>query len=400
MQKFVGVLAALRTEMYQFPSRKIHWWEYITRVMQFRTMLKYRKATLQDVYDECGMSKESQAVISANAGDMMSPPEELSIYGFLGLFGGYNTGAYYPTKHFKYYIDRLAQFITDKPGCHIYYETPVTKINTDGDHVTSVETADGKTFTAAQYICNMDPQSAAHKLIGWEKVPTKFRKALTYDYCPSGMVIYLGLKDIDLKKYGFGKFNTWHLEQWDMNKNWKEQLAGDFSKPWIFISTPTLHSSAPGTAPAGHQIMEIATVTDYDSFKKAQDRDMVEYARMKRELAERILDLVEEKYVPDLRKHIAMKVVGTSVTSEDYVLSPFGSAYGSVMNPKNMGLGRLKAKTPWNNLFWCNASSGYAGLYGTVHTGMQLYMDLTGDRFYDASTGPTDEEFIAALPKQ
>ena len=61
--------------------------------------------------------------------------------------------------------------------------------------------------------------------------------------------MYLGLKDLDLKQHGFGSFNTWHLPRWDMNEMWNDQLAGDFSDPWIFISTATLHSGAAGCRP-------------------------------------------------------------------------------------------------------------------------------------------------------
>ncbi len=395
-KRFTDIMARIRDELSYFPMGKIRWWHYITKAYRFRTLIQYKNKTLQHVFDECGLSKEAQAVLIANAGDMMSPPEELSIFGYVGLFGGYNTGAYYPSKHFRYYVDRLTKFITDHEGCHIYYEMPVTKVETDGDQVTHVQTKDGKIFKAKQYICNMDPQLAA-EMIGWEKFPASFQKPLKYKYSPSGMVVYLGLKDIDLRKYGFGKHNVWHLEQWDMNQIWREQLKGDFSKPWFFISTPSLHTDEPGTTPPGGQIMEIATLTDYDSFKQAQDRSYAEYTKMKMALADRLLDLIEQKYVPDIRKHIAVKVVGTTVTNEDFVMAPKGNAYGSLMDPAQISTNRLRAETPWKNFFWCNASSGYAGVYGTVGTGMALYMALTGDEFYRASEGPTDEEFIRAI---
>ena len=41
---------------------------------------------------------------------------------YSALFGGYNQGAYYPTKHYKYYVERLISFITGHQGCHVYYE--------------------------------------------------------------------------------------------------------------------------------------------------------------------------------------------------------------------------------------------------------------------------------------
>jgi phytoene dehydrogenase-like protein len=396
MEKFVGLCKKLREEFRYLPDRKLTWLDYFN-VWRVPNIIKYRKATLQDVFDECGLSKEGQAVLDANAGDFMLPPEKLSFFMYLALFGGYNTGAYYPTKHFKYYVDRLAKSITDHEGCHIYYETEVTKINTEGGKVTSVETKNGKTFTAERFICNGDPQKMS-KIIGWDKFPAEEQKKLSYQYSEAGVVVYLGLKDIDLRTYGFGSFNIWHLEQWDMNQMWREMGETNFELPWVFMSTPTLHTNEGGTTPGpDRQILELASFTRYAPFKEAQDKSYAEYVKLKLRVAEKMIDVVEKKYVPDIRKHIVVKTIGTSTTNEDFVLAPNGNAYGSDMIPDQVTLNRLKAKTPFENFWWCNASSGWAGMYGTVSTGIALYQDLTGDRFMDAVAVPKDEEMIKRL---
>lgn len=414
VQKFCSVLTQIRKEMGQFPNRKISWYEYFLGLFKYRTLLKYRNRTLQDLFDECQLSKEAQAVLIGNAGDFMEPPENLSIFAYAGLFGGYNLGAYYPSRHFKFYTDRLTKFITDHPGCHIYYETPVNKINTSGKRVVSVETSGAssplpgsagleskiprskKEFKAPNFICNMDPQSASKLMQSYEFTKTE-KELLQYDYSPSGMVVYLGLKDIDLSQYGFGRHNLWHLGEWDMNASWKKQLSGDFSNPWFFISTPTLHSSAPGTTPPGGHILEIATLTDFESFINIQHENYRHYRTKKIALSNHLLDLVEQNYIPNLRKHIKSIVVSTPVTNEDFVVAKNGNSYGSRLVPQYMGMKRLKPKSSLENFYWCNASSGYAGFYGTVHTGMSLYMDLTGDRFYDESKSPTDNEVLEKL---
>lgn len=396
MEKFVHVIKKLREEFRYFPDRALTWKDYL-QAYKFPYILKYRMATLQDLYNEVGLSKEAQAVLCANAGDFMLPPERLSLFCYLGLFGGYNTGAYYPTKHFKYYIRRLAQFITDHDGCHIYYETPVSKINVAEGKITSIETSNGKTFTAKNYICNADPQKMS-ELIGKQYFPKAEQKKLAYEYSQAGVMIYLGLKDIDLREYGFGSFNIWHLEQWDMNQMWREMAQVNFTKPWIFLSTPTLHTPEGGTTPSPkHQILEIAAYTEYQPFKDAKDKSYAEYTKLKLKVADRMLQIVEEKYIPNLRKHIVVQSIGTSTTNEDFVLAPVGNAYGSNMTPEQVSGARLKAKTPFPNFFWCNASSGWAGMYGTVATGLNLYMDLTGDRFYQNDKSPSDEELINNL---
>lgn len=397
VEKFTKILDTIRREMGKFPERKLTAWDYLTKWPQFKALIKYRDKTVQDVFDECGLSKEAQLVLAAQAGDMMEPPEDLSIFPYAGLFGGYNTGAYYPTKHFSYFMERLASYITEHEGCHIYYETEVSKIHTEGDKVTGIETKNGKTFTAKNYICNMDPQAAA-RMIGLEKFPAHFQKPLSYEYSPAGVVVYIGLKDdIDLKDYGFGSYNIWHCEQWDMNKMWDDMGEVNFEKPWVFLSTPTLHTTDTTHAPKGCQILEIASYTEFKPFKEAQDRSYKEYYKMKEDVANRMIDIVEQRFIPNLREHIALKVIGTSVTNQDFCLAPEGNAYGSRMVPKNMRT-RLKSGTPFTNMKWCNASSGWGGIYGTTRTGVNLYMELSGDQFVGEYTPKTDEEFIAALP--
>ncbi len=397
-EKFVDVMKKIREETARFPAKGAKWYEYITKSWQFPTLIKYRNKTLQDVFDECGLGKEGQLILCANAGDFMSPPRELSVIIYCSLFGGYNTGAYYPTKDYKQYIDSLVEVITGGEGSHIYYETPVTKIDIENGEAKAVHTANGKTFTAPKIICGMDPQAAAKELIGWDNVPASYQKKLSYDYCPSGMTMYLGIKPgYDLKKHGLGKFNVWHCEDWDMNEMWDKQAAGNFDKPWWFMSTPTLHTDFSGNVPEGGQVLEIASYCTFESFKEAQDRSYAEYAKMKMALMNRLIDLVEEKYLPGLKENIAVKVAGTPVTNQDFVKAPFGTAYGAAMRPDQVGLNRLKAKTPWTNMWWSNQSAGYPGLYGTASTGISLYHELTGDNIFERHPLKGDDEVIAAL---
>jgi len=56
-----------------------------------------------------------------------------------------------------------------------------------------------------------------------------------------------------------------------------------------------------------------------------------------------------------------------------------GNSYGSSLTPKNIGLGRLDHRSSLNNLYFCNASSGYPGFAPTFWTGALLYQRLSGD---------------------
>ncbi len=393
VRRFTNIIQRIRDEVRLLPDRQIRPWEYITKGWKFRTLWWYQNKTLQDVFDECCLSRQVQAVLIAQAGDFMAPPRELSIFAYAGLFGGYNTGAYYPTKHFGHFIKTIADFITSHEGCHIYYENQVTKINVSGGKVVSVETEDGKIFTADRYICGMDPRLASY-LVGRNNFPTEYFGKLDYEYSHSGFMVYLGLQGIDLREYGFGNFNTWIMNNWDMDEAWRAQMSGDFKEPWVFIGTPTLHSSEPGIAPEGGQIMEIETLANFQQFRKLKRRNPREYERLKQKLRDQLIDFVATKYVPNLRKHIRVRPCGSPSTNRDFCLAPMGNAYGSHLTPRNMGLGRLKPETPFPNLRWCNASSGYGGIAPTCGTGVREYMHQTGDMFYRIEDKPSDEELV------
>lgn len=395
VKNFIGVIRKISQELSQFPAETPRWWEYVTKAHRFMNLIRYRNKTLQQVLDECGVQKEAQAVLSGNSGDFMCPPEELSIFAYIGLFSGYNEGAYYPANHFKQFTERLASFIQEHKNCHIFYETEVSKINLENGQVRSVETKEGKTFRAKNFMCNMDPQKA-FSLIGKDKFPQAFHKPLSYKYSCSSFNIYLGVKGIDLQDCGFGNFNIWHVGEWDANKMWKKMLENNnYDQPLIFMSTPTLHSKAGGLTPDGSQILEVVTAANYDYFKNIREQDEALYRKTKRNFEHHLLDIVEERYVPNLRKHISLKVVGTPMTNESFCYAPYGNCYGSHMLPQNMGMGRLSSDTPWKNFFWCNASSGYASVFGAVYTGTELYMKLSKDRFFKQENAPATEQAIA-----
>lgn len=378
-KQFLDVITKLKYEMSQLPSR-IKWWHFITQGWCSTTLIKYRTKTLQDVFDECNLSKEVQAILCCQTGDLGSPPETLSVLAYAGLFGGYNEGAYYPTRHFKYFVDQMAKVITDSPGSQIIYGANVTAITVENDKVTAVKTDEGKTYTADRIICNMDPQKAA-SMIGFNNIPESYQEALKYEYSPSSFIIYLGLENIDLRDHGFSNANLWHMTQWDMNKMCREQAAGDFSNPWLFISSPFLRTPDLSSTPEGCQNLEFGTLCSYEHFAILYESDRNAYKKLKEDLTNQFLDFLEQHHIPNLRKHIRLQLVGTPLTNENFVGAPRGNCYGSVMTPQNMGLSRLGPTSPWSNFFWCNASGGYAGTHGTILTGINLYEDLTGDSF-------------------
>ncbi|MEA5509973.1 NAD(P)/FAD-dependent oxidoreductase [Crocosphaera sp. UHCC 0190] len=345
--------------------------------------IKYVNKTLQDVFNQFQLPQAAQTLLALQWPDFLLPPEQLSFYAWVILFTGYQRGAYYPTKHFEFVINSLVNIIENNQG-EVLFNQEVTEFIVNNKTVTGVKTIDRLThqsheFTGQTIISNLDPQKAA-QMIGIEKFSRAVQNKLNYEYSPSNYVAYCVVKNLDLRDYGFGKWNTFHSEQQDLNKAFKQMYEEqDFSQLSFAITTPTLLTKEIRDCPEDCQVIQFLTVANYDYFKQLKEQDKKAYKQKKEEILNIMLDLVEKHYIPNLRQHIVLKMTGSPTTNERFCWCPQGNSYGSNLTPKQMGLGRLNYESSLNNFYFCNASSGYPGFAATFWTGAVLYQKLSGD---------------------
>ncbi len=374
LRRYFRALIGMREETARVPDT-LGLRQILTAPIQFPRLLRYRTWTLQRFYDHVAMPRKLQAILAGQCGDYLLPPEQVSFLLHAALVANYDSGAYYPDKHFGHFVDALVASIRKHPGCDVLLEHEVTKIEVAGDCVTRVTTSNGASFRAARYVSNVDP-ALTMKLAGRAPFDRRSRRKLDYEYSGSTFTLYLGLKDFDLREHGFGSYNVWHYPHDDINRIYRDQLQrDDLSDPWLFLATPTLHSPAPGLAPPGHHVLEVATSSRYQHFADLRRRGETHYRREKNRVRERIIDVLEERYLPGLRKHIVMRVAGTPLTNEHFCRAPEGNAYGSALTPENVWP-RVGFETPIRNLYMANATAGYPSVAGTVSTGTRLFEQL------------------------
>ena len=344
-------------------------------------VLRHLRHTLQDVLDHCQLSPPVQAILCTQLGDLGLPPSRVSFLVYCALISAYGAGAYYPTEHFGALIEAIAGVIETAPGCAIAYDSEVTRVDTAGGRITAVETADGRRFRGDRFICNADPRHFV-SLVGRQHFDRRFLRSVDYEYSASSFSIYLGVRGLDLRDHGFGNWNVWHYPHLDINRMYAAQNdRGDLSNPWLFMSTPTLYSphSEKRHAPGNDQILEIITTCAFEPFAAAWRRGRRDYRRFKRQIRERMLDIVATHYVPGLRDHIALRVAGSPTTNRRYLWAPRGNIYGSELTPANVSASRLGPESSIENLYFTGASAAFPSIGGTVVGGSQLYTRLTGD---------------------
>jgi len=344
---------------------------------------QYLNSTLQDVFDKFQLPQAAQTLLALQWLDFLLPPNQLSFYAWVVLFRGYQAGAFYPTQHFESVINALVKVI-ESHGGQVLLNHEVTSFRATDNTVTGVEAINLTTHQTAEFsgdtvICNIDPQRAA-KMIGIEKFSKSVHRKLDYEYSASNYMAYCVVKDLDLRDFGFGKWNLHHSGQENLNEAFAQMHdRQDYSNPSFAITTPTLLTDAGRDCPADCQIVEFLTVANYRYFKELRESDRKAYNQKKQEILDSILDVVEAHYVPDFRKHMVFHITGSPTTNERYCWCPEGNSYGSSLTPRNMGLGRLNHETSLKNFYFCNASSGYPGFAPTVWTGALLYQRLSGD---------------------
>ncbi|MBS2018339.1 MAG: NAD(P)/FAD-dependent oxidoreductase [Deltaproteobacteria bacterium] len=375
--RYFHEVAAVAEELDRLPDRLTPWAALRSAHRHLR-LLRYLRWTLADFYDHVGMPPLLRAILAGQSGDYLLPPRDVSFLLHVALVAGYDKGAYYPKQHFFHLVETIADVVRTSPGCALLLEHEVERIEVERGKVARVTTKNGRTFTAKRYVSNVDPRRTV-ELTGAEgrAAFARDRARLDYEYSCGTFTLYLAVRGLDLREHGFGSFNVWHYPHADIDRMYDDQLLRhDVSNPWLFMSTPTLHTSEPGLCPPGEQVLEIATSIDHAHYASLRRRDRREYNRAKKRIVDTVLDLVEARYVPGLRDHLTMRIAGTPATNERFCHAPAGNSYGAALVPKYVRPGRGPFQTGLGNLWMANATAGFPSVAGAIGAGAKLYEAL------------------------
>lgn len=380
INRYCDEIKHLHQEMHDL-VRDVHWfdqkWTDWLKLPKYWNLFLKRTWTLQDLYDHVGLSPKLQTVLAGQSGDYALPPREIALLTHTSLVWDYSQGAYYPKHHFHHLVDTIVEAITTG-GSVVKLSTPVEHIQVENHRVQSV-TAGGETYHARNaYISDLDPKLTVQLMHNTHALSSgEYQRLTGYEYSASAFNIYLGLDSrFNPQEYGIGNWNIWYYPTGDLNQAYERQLEGDLNHPWIFLSCPTMKSSEPGMGPAGHHVLEIATVCPYEPFEHLHKTDLKAYKAKKREVYQQIMTSVQD-LIPDVNAYARLKVYGTPTTSEFYLGQPQGNIYGAKLIPKQVGLNRLGYVTELSNLFLVGASAGYPSVPGVIGNGMDVVELIT-----------------------
>ena len=376
LHRYFDIVGGLASELSKLPG-SIRLGDFLSAPLRFPRLIRMHRWTLARLFDKLELSARVRTILAGQCGDYLLPPSQVSLLLHATLVTEYGSGAFYPRQHYSHLVDSLVDRIATQPGCHVLLDHEIDRIEVNGDRVTSVHTTNGRVLRAQHFISNMDP-CATVGLAEAKAFPRSFVRGLTYDYSYGGISLYLGLKDIDLRDFGFGSFNVWSYPHDDLDRIYADQgERNDLSDPWLFMSTATLHSDEPGLAPPDCQTLQVATLASYSEWSALRDKDPRAYRREKKRVREHLLDVIEERFVPGLRDHIDVFAIGTPTTNERFVHAPRGNSYGAALTPEHVNTSRHPQQA-LENLWLVNATAGWPSVAGTVSSGRRLAHQLLG----------------------
>lgn len=379
--KYFEIIATLHRQLYELPLG-FTWRTVFSHPARYSHIIRYLKWTLEELFDAFQFPTQLRLILAGQSAIFWAPPRDLSLVTHAGGVGSYDSGAYYPAQSFMHVMKSLLRKIKENPGCRSMLSTEIIRMNVDGGKVQSVTTARGETYSADQFLFNGDAQLSMD-LIGREHFPNRFRKKLSYDYGTSVLSVYLGLKDMNLARYGFGDQNLFWHPKLNLDEVYDDQLvAGIPDRPYFFCNAPTLRSHDHVLAPPGCEQLVMVAPCSYRFFRQLRSESEPAYQQAKHQYAENIIQVLESEYVPGLSKHILVKVIGSPLTNEHYVRAPQGNCYSTPLDPKHVNLRRLNYRSPFPNLYYVGASSCLPGFATIIHFACMLYEKLTGDPVY------------------
>ena len=278
INRYCDEIAKLHQQMKSL-SQTAHWydlkWSDWLKLPKYWPFFSKRRYTLQNLYDEVGLSPKLQNILAGQSGDYALPPKDIALLSHASLVSDYAEGAYYPKHHFRHLVNTIVDAITEGGGT-VQLSTPVEHIEVKDGSVRFVSAGDQTYRAERAYISDLDPKLTVQLMHSTAALSDQEHHRLTdYEYSASAFNIYLGLDEhFTPEKYGIGNWNIWYYPTGDLNQAYQQQLEGDLTHPWIFLSCPTLKSSEPGMAPPGHHVLEIATVCPYEPFKQLHDTDI------------------------------------------------------------------------------------------------------------------------------
>ena len=328
-------------------------------------LLKYRRSTLADVWEDYIQDPDLQCIFAALWPYLGLPPEKVSFVYWASMLMGYvSDGAYYCKGGFQEFSNSLVTGLRQAGG-DIYFKSKVNKINVCDNQVQSVLLSSGEVIETKTVISNADMLQTVMTLVGEDYFPKRYLTRLqNMEISCSIFVVYIAT-DLDVAEAG-AHHEAFYYDELSHEINYDNVLHGEVS--WLSITVPTLVDKS--LAPKGEHLVMLTALANFD---QADD-----WRQAKADYMEKMLDFADRK-INGLKSHVLFIESGSPATLQRYTLNHKGAAYGWAVTPEQVGTNRIANKAPIDGLYFAGHwTTPGGGVYGVCYSGVQTAQNILG----------------------
>ncbi len=336
-------------------------------------VMKYNDMSVSEALSSIGITDEKLiAVLSQLSGFLAGGPDSLPASLFLSMLWGYHMGGYY-------YLEGGSQSISDAlaaefqaAGGTLKLNSRATKIVTEGDRATQVQTDNGGCYNAGHVISNANLPDTYLKMVGEAHLPNDVvQEVKTKEPAPTIATLYLGVDHDYTDLFPSGTHEMFIVPDYNTDLGTAVEKCNQEGGRFALGNYTALD---PLSAPPGKNAIAIAIMFGWDCNEEWQwNKSYADYNAYKAELAELFIARAEE-YLPDLSAHVEVIEMATPRTAAAYTLNPKGSWAGFGISPDSKGTEFMNDeahKTPISNLFITGAWVGVAGQSVVLTSGLK-----------------------------
>jgi phytoene dehydrogenase-like protein len=268
-------------------------------------------------------------------------------------------------------------------GANVYKHSEVSEmIFNENNVLSSVRTAEGKEYSAKQFISNIEIRSAL-KLIGEKRLKKSFlNRILSWEPVSSCFSVYLVLKPDSIVNFNH---NIYHFSSEEMVWNAFKYKKENWPETYMLSSTPAKQY------PEFAESLTAISYMDFDEVKEWQNTFNTiadehergkQYEKFKLEKAEKMIDALEKK-IPDLRESIKSIYTSSPLSYRDYIGSFGGNMYGYVKTSENPLKTMVSPRTKIDNLFLTGQSVNMHGILGCTIGAFNTCAEILGKELID-----------------
>ena len=277
------------------------------------------------------------------------------------------------------YAEWLA-YVTEQTGGDIFYKTLVNKIIVENktavgvevDHRGTVHKINGKYVVAA-----CDAETLFEKMLPSDAIPTKLKENLSNaELYASAFTVALGL-DCPAENFGLDEEIIYLA---DPKLDRKDLGSGDPHKSGIHVLASSVRDKTLALPEHGTLTLFIPAWMDMFNHWECEMDEQGNYIRgekyvaLKEKVADIVIERVESKVAPGLRKHIVYCDIATPVTHLRYTGNKDGSMMGQRPGKENYKAKVASYKTPIKNLL---RSGHWADLGGGIPIAIKSALNTT-----------------------